>query len=200
MNECWDNELSWPNEAMTQPTQAPTLAEAAKAIEWLSWRLNRMISKGGYYADDDELDRLDEIDALATRLQAQQPEAEAWFEAWAILENGELSDKDETGIGTIHGVEFEWIREIYDNGELWCYMEQVEIDPPANAIVVNFRVSNLSAQEGQQSFPETGQWDFPPHTEMDVEVIGYDIVPPQPIDLADPETLQLSGADVEIPF
>jgi len=157
----------------------------------------------GIVPEDLALDALDVL-ACAARQSVAQPEAEAWFDAWAILDNGELngelSGREETGIGSIHGVEFEWVREIYDNGELWCYMEQVEIDPPANAIVVNFKVSNLSAQEGQMSFPETGQWDFPPHTEMDIEVIGYDIMPPLPIDLTDPGEFNLADADVEIPF
>jgi hypothetical protein len=36
---------------------------------------------------------------------------------------------------------------------------------------VNFLVTNMSRNEGQMSFPETGQWDFPPYIEMDIEVI-----------------------------
>lgn len=39
---------------------------------------------------------------------------------------------------------------------------------------VDFLATNISRNEGQMSFPETGQWDFPPHIEMDIEVINID--------------------------
>ena len=47
---------------------------------------------------------------------------------------------------------------------------------PGNAICAHFVLTNFKYQEGQQTFPETGQWDFPPHWEMDIELTGYDVV------------------------
>ena len=79
MNECWDNELSWPNEAMTQPTQAPTLAEAAEVI-------NRLINAITYYVNSEEEQNAVEqgIDMVhAIRIQAHQAAAEAWFNVGA---------------------------------------------------------------------------------------------------------------------
>lgn len=38
--------------------------------------------------------------------------------------------------------------------------------------IVKYFVSNVSHEPGQMSFPETGQWDFPPHFEFDIKQVS----------------------------
>jgi len=40
------------------------------------------------------------------------------------------------------------------------------------AFQVDFIAENVSYCDGQMSFPETGQWDFEPHYEMDLRVLS----------------------------
>ena len=36
--------------------------------------------------------------------------------------------------------------------------------------ILLIKISNISYDSGQISFPETGQWDFPPHYTYDIEL------------------------------
>ncbi len=95
------------------------------------------------------------------------------FEAWALIHDRKITEyEEECGIGDVYGVEYELCREILER-ELSPYLQEAFINPPKEAHTAIFRFSKFSHQEGQMSFPETGQWDFPPHWEMEVEVIGY---------------------------
>lgn len=123
---------------------------------------------------------MDSADALKELIARQAVEIEQlrvpYFEAWAILVDGKINpdfDDDEFGIGLVHDLNFGDLQ--YAMRDLFDYMLDMDITPPDGAYCVNFRVTNLSHESGQMSFPETGQWDFPPHWEMDVEIIGYDI-------------------------
>jgi len=92
------------------------------------------------------------------------------FEFWAILEDHELKE-DMWGIGIINGLHYSELDEIHD--ELKDYIiDQFDVknEFPPNCSI-DFLAENVTHEEGQMSFPETGQWDFPPHYEMDISVI-----------------------------
>lgn len=97
---------------------------------------------------------------------------EPYFEAWALLDaNGKVSDcEEERGIGVIYGVDLETVLEI--SKTLWI---NLEIEEKPEATLVNFKVTNITHEEGQQTFPETCQWDFLPYFEYHVEDIKFDL-------------------------
>jgi len=98
------------------------------------------------------------------------------FEFWAILECHELKE-DMWGIGIINGLHYSELDEIHDAlKEEILESFDVEKDFPPNCSI-DFIAKNVSHQEGQMSFPETGQWDFPPHYEMDISVIKINPFP-----------------------
>ena len=91
------------------------------------------------------------------------------FEFWAVLTDGELGD-EMYGIGIINGLHYSQLDDIHK--ELKDYIIDLKDDYPPNCII-DFLATNISYSEGQMSFPETGQWDFPPHYEMDIQVIKF---------------------------
>ena len=93
------------------------------------------------------------------------------FEFWAVLTDGELED-EMYGIGIINGLHYNQIDELHN--DLKDYIIDLKDDYPLNCII-DFLATNISYNEGQMSFPETGQWDFPPHYEMDIQVIQYKV-------------------------
>lgn len=122
-----------------------------------------------------------------------------YFDAWAIVYDGEIASKEETGIGIIHGYDFAAMEDLLSSGELYEAMTIEKIAIPDNALTVNFRGTNLYRESGQQTFPETGQWDFPPYWEFDLEVTGFDYMPEfvmsPPVD-----PILTTEEDVSIPF
>lgn len=100
---------------------------------------------------------------------------EKYIETWALLENGKLSHPDEMGISMIYGFGLDEIESMKSN--IFEEMECAEFVAPDDATSIRFRIGNFAHQAGQMSFPETGQWDFPPHWEMECVVIGIDYPP-----------------------
>ncbi len=122
----------------------------------------------------EEADRADAAEATCATLtkEVEERDRAEYIEAWAVLDcSGKFSHRDEAGIGIVHGVDYGQVEYMLD--EVISYMEDADFDAPKGADIVSFRLENFSHQEGQMTFPETGQWDFPPHWEMDIEVIGY---------------------------
>ncbi|MBT9173885.1 MAG: hypothetical protein DDT21_02291 [Syntrophomonadaceae bacterium] len=102
---------------------------------------------------------------------------EQYFNAWAIVHDGEIATKDEIGIGVIYGYDFAAMNDLLTSGELYEAMCLDKIEIPNGAIAINFRGTNLYRESGQQTFPETGQWDFPPCWMFDLEITGFDYMP-----------------------
>ncbi len=101
-----------------------------------------------------------------------------YFDAWAIIYDGKVTEsKDEIGIGVVSGYTFQVMADLLDSGELYEAMCLDEIEIPDGAIAINFRGTNLYREEGQMTFPETGQWDFPPYWMFDLKVTGFDYLP-----------------------
>ena len=97
------------------------------------------------------------------------------FEGWAMLIDGKLED-EMYGIGLINGVHYGYLDEILNSlkESIEVYLADIIDDLPFNCSV-DFCATNISRNNGQMSFPETGQWDFKPYMEMDIEVINISI-------------------------
>jgi len=98
------------------------------------------------------------------------------FEVHAIIEDGKISPhEDELCVGLIHNVEWLVVTKILEDLEnLHESISEIKLPPvkkPDTRISATFKVFNIQHVEGQMSFPETGQWDFLPHWEYDVELI-----------------------------
>jgi len=89
------------------------------------------------------------------------------FEFWATLVDHELRD-EMYGIGIIYGIHSSEFDQIHE--ELKDYIREIIEDFPPNC-TINGMAKNVTYEEGQMSFPETGQWDFPPHYDMDISVV-----------------------------
>ena len=152
------------------------LLETGSALQADREMLHRLISK----MRTDEAQTIEEVLEGITSMQAQLAAAEGllddrrWFKAWAIIgDDGELLSREERGIGVIYGMDQAEIDDLI--GDLWGGIEEMDLDVPCGAHCAEFIVKNPVHQEGQMSFPETGQWDFPPHWEMDIKVISYEV-------------------------
>ena len=94
------------------------------------------------------------------------------IEGWVMTSGGDSGLCD---IGMINGVKF---------CVAWAIHEQLQNDisdficdeDMQGARLIEFTLSNISFNEGQMSFPETGQWDFPPHFEFVFTVTKNEII------------------------
>jgi len=84
------------------------------------------------------------------------------FTAWAIVGDGEkLSSQEEIGVGRIHGYQYDVIQGVIETGSLWMCLSQCKINPPKDAVAVNFVINNVKYKAGA-------------YYTMDVAVIDYD--------------------------
>ena len=95
------------------------------------------------------------------------------FEAWVIVFGG-FVDKETSGIGIINGLHYCELNDIFTSF-IDCISNLDECDELPRDGVVNYLVTNVNHQEGQQSFPETGQWDFLPYWEMNLTETSREI-------------------------
>ena len=94
------------------------------------------------------------------------------IDGFILTNNGEV---DLVGLGIVNGVTLGVASAIYEqlNDEVVDHLEGVNIDGDR---VLDFTLSNISFMDGQMSFPETGQWDFPPYFEFDLTVTKNEII------------------------
>ncbi len=115
-----------------------------------------------------------EIDSLKDEIEALR---NPWLEVWFPVFDGEID------IGAMVVTMINQMDEPMMSGilvDIEGYAEEAEINIPAETFGVKFKATKFSHHQGQMSFPETCQWDFPPHWEMDFNLIEFDI-PPAPI-------------------
>jgi len=84
------------------------------------------------------------------------------------IQDGKIC-KDTSGIGYIFGLHSSEIESVCKEAIFYFEDELVEFEKSDNCCV-DFIAKNITHQEGQMTFPETGQWDFPPHYEMDITI------------------------------
>ena len=98
------------------------------------------------------------------------------IECWILVENGKPLDTDYSGISSAIGLNPGECDDIHR--DLWVSMHDTVLEKtfPPGTLCVNFVASNLVHQEGQMSLPETGQWDFLPYWEHDIEMTGVEVL------------------------
>lgn len=101
-----------------------------------------------------------------------------YLECWILVDkDGATTSQEEFGIGIINGFDFGLVcaaeKDIFES--VRDYFDDSDI--PENTVSALFRVTNIIHNDGQMTFPETGQWDFPPHWEMDLEFIKFESIP-----------------------
>jgi hypothetical protein len=95
------------------------------------------------------------------------------FTGWLVYDDGVI-DKSCSGIGYIYGLHCSDLDGVFD--AVVRYFEDGDFEFEAiEHGSVDFIATNVIHQDGQMSFPETGQWDFPPHWEMDIEVAKVEL-------------------------
>ena len=100
---------------------------------------------------------------------AQSP-CSATVEGWILIYEGELQYDETMGLGKINGVQFQTCCDLLENDLIKDAIEDTDFKAEKRDGVVEFVITNLKWDKGQMSFPETGQWDFPPHWEFDIEI------------------------------
>jgi len=98
--------------------------------------------------------------------------SEGTIDGW-VMTSGVYTDLCD--IGMINGVKF---------CDAWAIHEQLQNDiydficdeDMQGDRLIEFTLSNISFNDGQMSFPETGQWDFPPHFEFVFTVTKNEII------------------------
>lgn len=109
--------------------------------------------------------------SIIERLRAAEKKNRPSFEFWAVIENGEIHD-DMYGIGLMNGIHSSEIESL--TAEIDTYLA-VSIDEFPDNATLHFLATNVFFEEAQQTFPETCALDFPPHWEMDVEIIKTEL-------------------------
>ena len=99
------------------------------------------------------------------------------FTGGLMYEDGVI-DKTCSGMGYVYGLHYGKLDDIFE-AAISCFEEEglVENFEPIVNGYVRFTATNVSWDEGQMSFPEAGQWDFPPHWEMDITIDNVDMFP-----------------------
>ena len=99
--------------------------------------------------------------------------SDGYVDAWVLVQEGRI-DGSCTVFGNVHDLNWTMLDQAYE--DICESLSEMDGQPP-NAVAVNVRLSNFYHHEGQQSFPETGQWDFLPYWEFDVEILSYEYDP-----------------------
>lgn len=97
----------------------------------------------------------------------------AMIEGWLMYSDGVI-ERDSTSVGMIYGVHYGSIDQILnelvrDFNAFFDGQLPEDYDFDGNGCI-EFEITNISYNEGQMSFPETGQWDFAPHYEFDAKI------------------------------
>ena len=94
------------------------------------------------------------------------------FEGIVWYDDGEANpDPDMSFMTIVNGLNYGELDDMFKSALIYFIDEIVEgLEPPKSGCVT-FRATNISYDEGQMTFPETGQWDFCPYWEMDIQVL-----------------------------
>ena len=93
------------------------------------------------------------------------------FTGWLMYDDDGTIDRSCSGMGYVYGLHCGELEDILDAAI--SYFEDGDFEFEGIKFgMVDFIATKVIKQDGQMSFPETGQWDFPPHWEMDIRVTG----------------------------
>jgi hypothetical protein len=114
-----------------------------------------------------------------TALKARVAELEAEkqisrFTGYIIFNDDGSIDKECSGMMDIYGLHCGSLDEILEAAISYFEGGDIDIEPIMGGYLT-FTAQKVTHQDGQMTFPETGQWDFPPHWEMDISVDKVDL-------------------------
>lgn len=116
---------------------------------------------------------------------------------WAFFQDGVIENEDGVAdIGMVHGsMHYHDIGRIFDEVlEDDRFFDALEGHDLMGEGIVGFEITNISWDDGQMTFPETGQWDYPPHWEYGVTIVEIERFPEYE---ESPETINDNS---EVPF
>lgn len=106
---------------------------------------------------------------------------ESRIEAYLFYSDGEI-DRDCSSAGMIHGVHYGQIEQILD--EVYKSFDDLFSDYIGDSEdflsghgCIDYTIKNISWDDGQQSFPESGLWDFLPHWDFNIEITKHEKFP-----------------------
>lgn len=104
--------------------------------------------------------------------------SESWMQAYIMYSDGVI-DRDCSSAGIIYGVHYGQVESILDeivnNFNEWFSDEIGESEGfLAGNGMIEFNIIKIHWDSGQQTFPETGQWDYLPHWDFDIELTKHE--------------------------
>ena len=94
------------------------------------------------------------------------------FEGIVWYDDGKSNpDPDMSFMTVVNGLQYLQLEDMF-KGALSYFTDDglLDLEPPKSGYVT-FKATNISYDKGQMTFPETGQWDFCPYWEMDIQVL-----------------------------
>lgn len=99
------------------------------------------------------------------------------FEGLVWYEDGEVSKDGMSYMTLVNGLEYLILDDLFEEALSYFTEEGIlDFEPPRSGCVT-FKATNIHYDKGQMTFPETGQWDYCPHWEMDIEVLEVEKFP-----------------------
>lgn len=121
--------------------------------------------------------RLNNAEARVAELEKEKESPR--FTGYVMFNEDGSIDKESSGIKDIYGLHCGSLDEVLNSALGYFADNLVEIEPIKGGCVT-FTAKNVVHQDGQMTFPETGQWDFPPYWEMDISIDEVTIYTKEP--------------------
>ena len=140
----------------------------AMLIQELEAKVTRITSRGF----EDLNHENEQLKAKLKRVEGLKAKTEdSYAELWCPIEDGK-PDSDLLCIGLVRNMLWDELSAAYE--DLKEEVVEMGMEIPDGAYGVVLHLKGMEWRPGQMSFPETCQWDFPPHYEFDIEIVRFD--------------------------